>query len=512
MDTSTWLLRKQSNWLIYFFLILNLSISVPLAYYLNLRSDEGYTMESTSQDVAYAVDQAIHFELQAPFYFGFMSIWRNLDNSIFFARLFSILCIVLSALVIKRLVLRYMPDINPVWPLAVFLLSPITIYAEVDMRCYALVTLISSLLLLNFYDGYIDEKRDVRARIFYALLAVVALYTHYYTGFLLAANGLSLIANRNWKSFRNILLDMLLPALGLLVLLPNMPGQYQQKVLQAESHGPLGVFYFFFETIDRFLIGSEKFEIENTKIRWGVRVVISLLLALPFALSWRKLPSILTGPNRHIVLIFGGVFACFTAIFLIWGGEFVKFKFMIPMLIPLIMSVFVLLSGNKRIEIWGPFTLLLLLCAGVALKNYYTPVYKSENYIAVAEFIQERENEGQPVVVFENVHHMIMEHHYHGINELYALPFPINYQEPWGHERWVLTSEAQVAEVFEDQLHAPDQVWMVTHEQKKVKFVDLHHEYLESYLEKTYEVEIEEYFERNMRIRFLKKKAALPLP
>jgi hypothetical protein len=511
MNQSNWLLRTHSNWLIYAFLLVNLSIAVPLAFYLNLRSDEGYTMESSSQDISYAVDQAIHFELQAPFYFGVISVWRNMDDSVFFTRLFSIICILLAAMVIQRVVHRYLPDINPIWIQGVFLLNPVTIYAEVDARGYALVTLLSSLLLLQFYDGYIDEKRDARARIFYAILALIALYTHYYTGFLLAACGLSLLLNRNWISFRNICLDMILPAVGLAFLIPHMGGQYGQKVLQAQRPGPLGMFFFFAETMDRFLIGSEKFEIENMKLRYGVRGLISLLLAVPIILQWRKIPQLFKQHERHILFITVGLFGSFTLIYMIWGAEFTKFKFMIPMLIPLIMSLYVLLSADKRMEIWGGYTLLLFLCAGIALVNYYDPLIKSEDYIGIGTYIEERENEGQPVVVFENVHHMLMEHHYHGVNELYALPFPINFAEPWGHERWVLESEEQVHEVFTQQMGSPDQVWLVTHEQKVVKFVDLHHEYLEDYIAKNYVVESEDLFERNMRVRFLRKKRELSL-
>ncbi|MEM7658139.1 MAG: hypothetical protein AAF399_18580, partial [Bacteroidota bacterium] len=83
--------------------------------------------------------------------------------------------------------------------------------------------------------------------------------------------------------------------------------------------------------------------------------------------------------------------------------------------------------------------------------------------------------------------------------------------EPWGHERWVLQSEEQVHQAFTDQMGAPEQVWLVTHEQKVVKFVDLKHEYLENYIAKNYTVESEDTFERNMRVRFLRKKRELSL-
>ncbi|MEM7368471.1 MAG: glycosyltransferase family 39 protein [Bacteroidota bacterium] len=509
MNTQTWLFAKHTNKLILACILLNLAIAIPFAANLNLRSDEGYAMESSSRDFAYAVDQAIHFELQAPLYFGIISLWRNINDSIFFARLYSILCILGAVFVIKEISLRYIPSINPIWPVAIFLFNPITIYTEVDVRCYAMILLLSSLLLMTFYDGYISDKPRWQSRLAYAILATIALYTHYYAGFLLAANGFALLANRRWIPFRNLCIDMILPAIGLLILLPNMPGQYEQKVLQAEQNGPIGIMMWLFQNLDSFLIASQKFDIENATARWLTRGILSIAAVAPIAYFWRKIPNLLKSENRYILAIASGLLLCYTLIFTIWGKEFVKFKFLAPLLIPLIMSVYVLLSAHKTKLRFVGYTAFLIGCYIFALANYYTPFIKSEDYKGVSAYIQEREQSNQPILVFENVHEMLFQHHYHGENELYALPFPINFDEPWGHERWLLQSEEQVREVFAGLPGDPDTVWLIVHGQRVVKFVDLNHKYLEAYVSKNFQVISEEEFPRNLTVQQLKKRQAI---
>ncbi|HVA37720.1 MAG TPA: hypothetical protein VNJ51_08905, partial [Candidatus Dormibacteraeota bacterium] len=69
-----------------------LLLTVPLAFALNIGKDDAYTLASTGQGAAYALHQAIFFEQNAPLYFVVMSLWRAIDGSAPFARLFSVLC------------------------------------------------------------------------------------------------------------------------------------------------------------------------------------------------------------------------------------------------------------------------------------------------------------------------------------------------------------------------------------------------------------------------------------
>ncbi len=67
----------------------NLLVTLPLAWLLNIWQDEAYTLQTTSNGVAYAFHQALSFEQNAPLYFVLISLWRSLGDGIFYLRLFS---------------------------------------------------------------------------------------------------------------------------------------------------------------------------------------------------------------------------------------------------------------------------------------------------------------------------------------------------------------------------------------------------------------------------------------
>src|SRR2546430_3459509 len=73
-------------------IVLHLLIVLPLAYFLNVWADEASTLFTTQHGFWAAFQNAATDEKQAALYFWIMSLWRSIDGSIFFARLFSILC------------------------------------------------------------------------------------------------------------------------------------------------------------------------------------------------------------------------------------------------------------------------------------------------------------------------------------------------------------------------------------------------------------------------------------
>src|SRR5438874_11114773 len=153
-------------------MLLSLGLSVTLAYLLDIRFDEAFTLNTTSQGPFYAFRQAIKFEQQAPLYFVVLSIWRSVDSSIFFARLFSVLCFPLFVWVAAEVAKRYVKEVNPLLVAAVVALHQQVVWSSLDIRLYSLMTLLGGLLFLLFYDGYLAEQPRTRSRIFYVAVSV----------------------------------------------------------------------------------------------------------------------------------------------------------------------------------------------------------------------------------------------------------------------------------------------------------------------------------------------------
>ena len=57
---------------------------------LPIRLDEPYTMITTAHGPSYAVERALSFEDQPPIYFFLVSIWRVVNKSLTWVRLFSV--------------------------------------------------------------------------------------------------------------------------------------------------------------------------------------------------------------------------------------------------------------------------------------------------------------------------------------------------------------------------------------------------------------------------------------
>ena len=157
-------------------------VLLAFATLLGTWTDEEYTLATTAHGFAYAWQRAIDYELQAPLYFALLALWRVLDPSVWFARLFSILCATGFFFVLLRLLRRIVPEREPLVPALAIACNPFVIYCAFDIRLYAAALLIAALGWLAFDAGFVSE-RSTGARCAFGILAVVALYTQYFLGF-----------------------------------------------------------------------------------------------------------------------------------------------------------------------------------------------------------------------------------------------------------------------------------------------------------------------------------------
>ncbi len=206
-------------------MVVNLLVTIPLARILNVWVDEAYTLYTTGSTLKHAIGRAIYFEYQPPFYFATLNLWRSLDHSVFFARLFSVLCVAFTIYAAGKLSVRYLKGLNPAVALAAIAINPAAIWAAEEIRVYALAGLLGALLLWTFYDGYLTESQTRNSRSLHVILAVVALYTQYFLGFLLAGNVVTLLVMRRSQALRSYVLGMIVVAIFCLPIAYVLRGQ-----------------------------------------------------------------------------------------------------------------------------------------------------------------------------------------------------------------------------------------------------------------------------------------------
>ncbi len=197
---------------------IHLAIAIPLAYHLNIWSDEGSSLYTTQHGLYAAITGGITDEKQAPLYFGILSLWRMVNGSIFFARILSVLFSVLAIKFFAGLAAELF-DRRTALPIAAFFaLHPFLFWASLEIRAYSLVLLISVLIVKFFWRGFSDDlsrpETDTKARMLFLASSIVGLYTNYYLGFVLVGLFCVLLARRQWDQAISYLKLMIIASIA----------------------------------------------------------------------------------------------------------------------------------------------------------------------------------------------------------------------------------------------------------------------------------------------------------
>ena len=207
-------------------LILHSAIALPLAFLLNIWTDEASSLYTTGNGFFQAFRNVFEDEKQAPLYFLFLSLWRFPDDSIIFARLPSVVFSLLAIKFFYDLARKFSDEKVARFVCVFFAVHPYLIWASTEIRVYSLVILLSVLLLNFFTDGYANAEFPneaaqprKKARIWFVITAVIALYTNYYLGFLLVGGFVALLVARRFRAARDYFLQMIIVGVAFAPLL-----------------------------------------------------------------------------------------------------------------------------------------------------------------------------------------------------------------------------------------------------------------------------------------------------
>ena len=458
--------------------LLHLALVVPLAAVLNVWIDEAYTLRATGDGLAHAVRQALGFELQPPLYYVILTLWRGLDDSVFFARVFSILCTASTVVVAGSLARRYLPGVAPALVAGVVAFNPLTVYAAVEARYYALALLLSALLLLFFHDGYVAAEPSSTGRRRHAAAAVAALYAHYFLGFLLAAGGATLLVLWRLVGLRQYVVAMILAAVLFLPLAV-------MAVRQVESVGATGVSatlstvgatQLVWNAAWRQLLPANEDTPLSVVRRWVSRLALPFVLIAGLALHRRPSASIAVPLTIAAVV---GLFFVGVAGHL--GPEFVKLQHTLAFSLPLLLAALALLqyAGGPRLAMGGALASLIFF--GPYLWQGYEPLAKAGDWVRVSRYIQRHESALEPILVFKAEFVLDFGHHYSGRNRLIPIPRPPS-EERYDLTEQVLRDEREILGALSGQLGGTRRFWLVTSHTVPFRGIDPHPEILEEFV------------------------------
>ncbi len=499
----------------FFILIfLHLIVALPFAYFLNIWVDEASTLHTTEHGFLQTFQTVFADEKQAPLYFLVLSLWRALNDSIFFARLFSIVCSLLAIKVFYDLARRFWEDKTAFLVAALFALHPYLIWASLEIRLYSLVILFSVLLLKLFFEGYLSEEiffaepqiSPRKTQIFFVLISIAALYTNYYLGFLLVGNFAVLLVLRRWKTAKHYFLQMLIVAVSIVPLLLIIRQQFAVRNTAFHEQKPivegLRALWNHFLT---FALPTELFTSGDASVvsifrLWLVRLAI-IAVSVILIKTRGKLFD-----NK--ILALGTIWAVcnlfLLIIYLLLGLKYVELRHSVTAFAPLILLLGLLLTKflPKILRICA--AVLYAIFFGYSIYMLYPNLAKRGDWAQVGAYLQENEKPNQPIIVFRNYDALALPYHYRGENKI--LP-------DRNFFAWEAEAAPDSANVFEKQTEfiiaeipsgAPE-IWLLTEESCQKPETQVACQPLENFVEENYTVlETKDFYLE--RVRLLRKK------
>jgi hypothetical protein len=430
-----------------------LAITLPLAFVLNVWKDDAYTLHTTASTLGYAFHQSIAFEQNAPLYFLIIELWRHVNASAVWARMFSVLCGAAVVATVPALLRRYLPEIRASWVTPLVALNPALIWAALEIRVYALIILLSSLLMLAFYDYFIAEAPSRKAGITYAALCLVAAYTQFYLLFLIAAQGVIVLLYR-----RSALLRYAAVIVLVFVALLPLAGMMRAQASNAAAQFSPPAFADALHILAR--AGIEYFApIIAAKYRLVVYAIV-ILATLP------ALAALLRYPRRQGELIVpvmfaGGLLLFATVPYAI--GAWLGTRHPSSLLIPGILSafaVFTFIRAPVRARVQAIWVYVMIGVQLAGLFATYRHLAKEGDWKRVVAFIRANEKPDQPIFVFQGESALPFEYYYHGPNRVIAVPEAIDFKS-YELRSFELHSPRQAAHIF-NAVPNSGRAWLIT--------------------------------------------------
>jgi 4-amino-4-deoxy-L-arabinose transferase-like glycosyltransferase len=407
-----------------------------------------------------------------------MSLWRSVNGSIFFARLFSIICSVVAIKVFAGFAQRLFSWRTALLATAFFTLQPILIWASVEIRVYALVILLSIVLLRLFYDGCLardadDKPPNRKVQIAFLVASIVALYTNYYLGFLLVGCFAGLLVVGKWRAARDYLLLMVVAGIAFLPLIFTFRSQFAVNTSgYHEERSVTDGLRRIWDHLLTFILPADIVPTEDPTAAsvgrlWIVRIGIAV--AALFAVLRRK-------QIEQRTIAFGAVvcsiITCLLAAYFAVGTWLVALRHASVLFAPLILLLASVLNdlfakkkddGSKLGRLVPAFLGLLVLASfSYALMNLYPNMAKRGDWARVGAYIQEHESPKQPIVIFHTYDALVLPYHYHGVNRI--LPDERFFEYDFGTPSPELTrarTEFTISEIPADAA----EIWLIENEE-----------------------------------------------
>ncbi len=402
-------------------ILLHLAIALPFAFHLNIWADEASTLYTTQHGFGQAFQNLFTDEKQAPLYFLLLSVWRKLDASIFFARLFSIVCSAAAIAAFWRLARKIWDAKTAVFITAIFALHPYLFWASLEIRLYSLVILLTCLLFSSFYDGYLrDDYAAAKSRIYFTLAAIAALYTNYYLGFTLVGGFAALLILRRRSSAKSYFWQMLIVGIAITPLFWIISFQFSDRAVTFQTDKSLieGVRILWNHFLI-FVLPTEMFPTEEISVfsiirLWLVRISAAAVIVVLIKNKFRDVDENITAFGT--IAVVGAAFFLF--VYYQLGSGYIQIRHAAVCYTAVFIFVSAVLVKVSPKKFWILYAVLYSVFFVYAVCALYPNLTKRGDWARVAAFVEANEKPNQPIISFPVYETIALPFYYKGANKV----------------------------------------------------------------------------------------------
>lgn len=504
------ILKSKENGNIFFFLFI-LIYSFFLLYLsqnLTIWLDEGFSLNTTSNSLSKVINLSYLVEGQPPVYFIVLSLWRKINDGIFFARLLSIIFTFISAFVLQKISQLIFKEIGSRWLVVIFLLNPYTVWASLEIRLYAFLILLAFIEIYLFYLIYFYNRQ--KFNIIFQIIGLLGIYTQYYFVFLSIALAIYLLFSKGWLPFSKFCLRSIPIAV---LFLPNFTFVGDQYVM----HNNTQIHYTIYDRIRYISATPLEFCISIVNlpfkrlIGWGFRIFfiilfIGSLYKLYDEYKKRKFQDSIKICELFIpITIIWGIFIIVYSLSnLTYNNNYMSIAYPFYCILFVVFGIF-----NKKIKliVYGIISSYFI----IVLINIYKPPYiKFDDSKSLGKFIQHIEYKKEPILIYDNSIYISFLHYYNGRNSLNPLPHLI-FDKNWFRSNLKDTIDLK-HEIDNIRIDSKSFLLITGNDLGFVIKKTLTNDILDNYLKNNYLISLDTVFKGkkeidNLRLRRLQKKS-----
>jgi hypothetical protein len=437
-----------------------------------------YSLHTTSRDLHFAIKESYHFECQPPVYFGLLNLWRHFADSLFFARIFSIVFILLSGLIINRICrISFGPETSNIITI-LFLLNPFVISISIDARLYSLLLFFSATSIYLFYKAYLTEYVKKINIGLHTAISLLSVFTQYLFVFLIIAQAIVLLQTKEWKKFRIFFIIHLFLALIFSINFIFIPDQMELAGNQAR----IGLEYFkaFGASVQSFFLPFNPLIFNSI----GKRSFI-LLYFIWLLIFIKRQKFSLTAVYKifePIFFLFTITFVVFLSIILLFSTT--KLLFNPRYLTILFPSLFVFFLFSLKIHGRKYFLLgfmFLLVDSLIANINTHSSLVFDRDYEKIAEFIKNNFKSDTPLLFYRYNHSLPFKYYYNGNSKIVQLPVPFDYN-PGSGQSYIIEDTVTLNKIFKNDLRTWNKFIYITEKYDKRDSLRFNYGMIDKYL------------------------------